>query len=77
MFSLIGMIRVCLACTILRPFLEIHPEMFIYNLKYMGLGMLCIIIVMAVIIGVVLVLNRITAISARKKAEKDAADNNQ
>ncbi len=43
-----------------------HPEMFIENLKYMGLGMLCIFIVIAVIIGIVMLLEKLTS---RKKSE--------
>lgn len=74
MFKLIHMLQVCLVSSLCRPFLaaqemtlSFHPEMFVSNLKYMGLGMLCIIIVMAVIIGIVLLLNRIT--SLRKKTD--------
>ena len=49
-----------------------HPEMFIHNLKYMGLGMLCILIVMLVIILITMLLNKSTAAIAAKKAEQDA-----
>lgn len=59
----------------LGMFLAVNPAMFIANLKYMGLGMLCIIIVMAVIIGVVLVLNKASAAIAAKKAESEPEDN--
>ena len=38
-----------------------EPMNFIYNLKYMGVGMLCIIIVIGVLIGVTIVLNKVTA----------------
>ncbi|MBE6541846.1 MAG: hypothetical protein E7672_05300 [Ruminococcaceae bacterium] len=51
---------------------DFHPEMFIHNLKYMGLGMLCILIVMMVIILITMLLNKATAAIAAKKAEKDA-----
>ena len=40
--------------------MNINPMAFIDNLYYMGVGMLCIIIVMAVIIGVTAFLNWIT-----------------
>ncbi|MBQ8186163.1 MAG: hypothetical protein IJ037_04750 [Clostridia bacterium] len=43
-----------------------HPEMFVENLKYMGLGMLCIFIVIAVIIGIVMLLEKLTS---RKKSD--------
>lgn len=66
MMNLMNMVYLFVTCNILTPFLEIHPKMFVENLKYMGIGMLCIIIVMAVIIGVVLLLNKITA---KKKSE--------
>ena len=35
--------------------------MFIENLKYMGLGMLCILIVIGVIIAIVAILEKITS----------------
>ena len=38
-----------------------EPMNFVKNLKYMGVGMLCIIIVIGVLIGVTLVLNKVTA----------------
>ncbi len=71
MLNLVNVLYIYLTCNILTPFLALHPEMFISNLKYMGLGMLCIIIVMAVIICAVLVMNKITAISAKKKSENN------
>ena len=43
-----------------------HPGMFVENLKYMGLGMLCIFIVIAVIIGIVMLLEKVTS---RKKSD--------
>ncbi len=45
---------------------EFHPQMFLENLKYMGLGMLCIFIVIAVIIGIVMLLEKLTS---RKKSD--------
>ena len=36
------------------------PENFVANLEYMGVGMLCIMIVILVIIGITSLLNRIT-----------------
>ncbi len=47
-----------------------HPENFVSNLKYMGLGMLCIFIVIGVIIGVVMILERFTA---QKKSNKESS----
>ena len=43
-----------------------HPGMFVENLKYMGLGMLCIFIVIGVIIGIVMLLEKLTS---RKKSD--------
>ncbi len=40
--------------------MNINPMNFIYNLKYMGWGMLGILAVMAVIIIVTMILNKIT-----------------
>jgi hypothetical protein len=37
-----------------------HPENFISNLYYMGMGMLGIIIVIGIIIGVTVLLNKVT-----------------
>ena len=41
--------------------MNINPVAFIENLRYMGVGMLCIIIVMAIIIAVTAFLNWISA----------------
>ena len=41
--------------------MNFHPMEFINNLYYMGVGMLCIIIVIAVIIGVTVLLNKLTS----------------
>ena len=41
--------------------MNFDPMQFIYNLKYMGLGMLGILIVMGVIIIVTMILNKVTA----------------
>jgi len=38
-----------------------NPLNFLTNMKYMGVGMLCIIIVMGVLIGVTVLLNKVTA----------------
>ena len=75
MLTLFETIGLLITVNILRPMLAVNPMMFIENLKYMGLGMLCIIIVMAVIIGVVLVLNKASAAIAAKKAESETEDN--
>ena len=40
--------------------MKINPKNFIYNLKYMGWGMLGILAVMAIIIIVTMILNKIT-----------------
>ena len=44
-----------------------EPMNFIINLRYMGAGMACIIIVMGVLIGVTMLLNKITAPKNGKK----------
>ena len=79
MFNLINTLHMFLVCNILRPFLAFafHPEMFVKNLGYMGIGMLCIILVMAIIIAVVLILNKASAAAARRKAEQDESADNQ
>lgn len=43
-----------------------HPEMFIHNLKYMGLGMLCIIIVIGIIILFTILLEKFSAFIAKR-----------
>ena len=46
-----------------------HPEMFLSNLKYMGQGMLCIFIVIGVIIGIVMLLEKLTSAKKSGAAE--------
>ena len=46
-----------------------HPGMFLENLKYMGQGMLCIFIVIAVIIGIVMLLEKLTSRTKTDDAE--------
>lgn len=41
--------------------MNINPMNFVYNLKYMGTGMLGILIVIGVIILVTMLLNKVTA----------------
>jgi len=41
--------------------LKVQPMNFIYNLKYMGVGMFCIIVVIGVLIVVTMALNKFTA----------------
>ena len=41
--------------------IKVQPMNFIYNLKYMGVGMFCIIVVIGVLIGVTMALNKFTA----------------
>lgn len=41
--------------------MNINPMNFIYNLKYMGTGMLGILIVIGVIILLTMILNKVTA----------------
>lgn len=41
--------------------MNINPMNFIYNLKYMGTGMLGILIVIGVIILITMILNKVTA----------------
>ena len=40
--------------------MQFNPANFISNLKYMGLGMLGILVVIGIIVGVVVVLNKAT-----------------
>jgi len=40
--------------------MNINPMNFVYNLKYMGIGMLGIIIVIGIIILVTTILNKVT-----------------
>ncbi len=40
--------------------MQFNPMNFIYNLKYMGLGMLGILVVIGVIILVTVILNKVT-----------------
>ena len=47
--------------------MNFHPEAFIDNLYYMGVGMLGILIVIGVIIGVTILLNKITGKKKNKK----------
>ncbi len=52
--------------------LAVDIQNFINSLKYMGIGMLCIFVVMLAIIVVVYVLNKVTnSISAKKKAKEE------
>ena len=44
-----------------------QPMNFVKNLKYMGVGMLCIILVMGVLIGATVLLNKVTAPKDEKK----------
>ena len=60
-------IKQCL--TFWGAMLAVEPMNFVYNLRYMGLGMLGIFIVMGVIIGVTLLTN--TIFSGREKEEDD------
>ena len=39
--------------------MQFNPMAFVENLKYMGTGMLSILIVMAVLIGITMLLNKI------------------
>ena len=51
---------------------EFHPMSFVENLKYMGLGMICIFIVIGVIVGVVMILEKVT--SRAKKSDDGSAE---
>lgn len=51
-----------------------HPEMFVTNLKYMGLGMLCILIVIGVIILLTILLERFSSFVARRREKKSGSD---
>lgn len=48
-----------------------HPEMFVKNLKYMGVGMVCILVVIGVIIGLTLLLEKVSERVEKKKDGKD------
>lgn len=51
---------------------EFHPMSFVENLKYMGTGMVCIFIVIGAIIGVVMILEKVTA--RAKKSDDGSAE---
>ena len=51
---------------------EFHPMSFVENLKYMGVGMICIFIVISVIAGVVVLLEK--GISRIRKSGDDSAE---
>ena len=51
---------------------EFHPMSFVENLKYMGVGMICIFIVIGVIAGVVVLLEK--GISRIRKSGDDSAE---
>ena len=52
---------------------DFHPEGFVKQLQYMGLGMLAIIIVMGAIILVTMLLNRVTGSKTSSTAKKGVA----
>lgn len=55
--------------------MNFHPEQFINNLSYMGIGMLAIFIVIGLLIGVTLLLSRIFSRKKdNKKADGDGGD---
>ena len=54
--------------------MNFDPMQFVYNLKYMGLGMLGILIVMGVIIIVTMILNKVTAPKADDQGSADSDD---
>ena len=51
---------------------EFHPMSFVENLKYMGVGMICIFIVIGVIAGVVVLLEK--GISRIRKSDDGSAE---
>ena len=51
---------------------EFHPMSFVENLKYMGVGMICIFIVIGAIAGVVVLLEKV--ISRIRKSGDDSAE---
>ena len=51
---------------------EFHPMNFVSNLKYMGIGMICIFIVIGAIAGVVVLLEKV--ISRIRKSGDDSAE---
>jgi 1,4-dihydroxy-2-naphthoate octaprenyltransferase len=50
---------------------QFKPMNFVYNLKYMGIGMVCIIIVMGVLILMSSLLNNLATKLDSKKKDKD------
>lgn len=48
-----------------------HPEMFLYNLRYMGMGMLCIIIVIGVIILLTILLEKFSEFLSERRKNKE------
>jgi len=51
---------------------EFHPMNFVANLKYMGVGMICIFVVIGAIAGVVVLLEKV--ISRVRKSGDDSAE---
>lgn len=51
---------------------EFHPMSFVENLKYMGVGMICIFIVIGAIAGVVVLLEK--GISRIRKSDDGSAE---
>ena len=51
---------------------EFHPMSFVENLKYMGVGMICIFIVIGAIAGVVVLLEK--GISRVRKSDDGSAE---
>ena len=51
-----------------------EPMNFIYNLSYMGKGMLCIMIVMGVLIILTTLLNKIASSTGKKKNDESKKD---
>ena len=51
-----------------------EPMNFIYNLSYMGKGMLCIMIVMGVLIILTSLLNKIASGTGKKKDDESKKD---
>ena len=52
-------------------FLKFEPMDFVYNIKYMAIGMVCIIIVMGVLILITTALNKLVPKFTKKKDKEE------
>ncbi len=47
-----------------------EPKNFVINIKYMVIGMICIIVVMGVLIGITTILNKVASKPKKDKEDK-------